>query len=160
MVLFILVITFTVCPDYQYQCECGRLDGQQPPCIANEQRCDGTIDCIGGEDELDHNCPCGPEGAVHLVDGIVSYRGRVEFCVSGRWSGICATQWDNADAAVVCHQLGYPSEGIYIWFYPLYHDCLHYAKMLEDCAVGSLGLDQTTNHFSKTCFAVEGMREI
>ena len=111
---FILVITFIVCPDHQYQCECGRLDGQQPPCIATDQRCDGTIDCIGGEDELDHNCPCGHEGAVRLVDGIVSHRGRVEFCVSGRWSGICATQWDNADAAVVCRQLGYPSEGIYI----------------------------------------------
>ena len=114
---FILAITFTVCPDHQYQCECGRHDGQQPPCITTDQRCDGTIDCIGGEDELDHNCPCEPEGAVHLVDGIVAYRGRVEFCVSGRWSGICVTQWDNADAAVVCRQLGYPSEGIYIYIY-------------------------------------------
>ena len=34
-------------------------------------------DCIGGEDELEHNCPCGPEGAVRLADGIVPYRGRV-----------------------------------------------------------------------------------
>ena len=107
-----LVNPFTVCPHYQYQCEYGRVDGRQPPCISTEQRCDGVTDCIGGEDELDHNCPCGPEGAVRLVDGIVPYRGIVEYCTNGRWSGICSTRWDNNDAAVVCRQLGYPSEGI------------------------------------------------
>ena len=71
-------------------------------------------DCIGGEDELEHNCPCGPEGAVRLVDGIVPYRGRVEYCKKGRWSSICNQNryyWDRNDAAVVCRQLGYPSAG-------------------------------------------------
>ena len=86
------------------------------PCISAEQRCDNVTDCIGGEDELDHNCPCGPEGAVRLVDGIVPYRGRVEFCKSGRWSTICNSNyyyyWQDNDAAVVCHQLGYPRAGI------------------------------------------------
>ena len=90
-----------------FECSYGRVDGRQPPCISTEQRCDGVTDCIGGEDELDHNCPCGPEGAVRLVDGIVRYRGRVEFCKNGRWSSICSYSWDNNDAAVVCRQLGY-----------------------------------------------------
>jgi hypothetical protein len=52
----------TECQYGELKCTDGRVNGQQPPC--------GVTDCIGGEDELDHNCPCGPEGAVRLVDGI------------------------------------------------------------------------------------------
>ena len=91
------------------ECHDGQVDGQEPQCISIEQRCDGVTDCIGGEDELDYNCPCGPEGAVRLVDGIVPYRGRVEYCRNGRWSSICNSpnRWDNNEAGVVCHQLGY-----------------------------------------------------
>ena len=98
-------------------CSIGRLDGQEPACVPTGQRCDGTIDCIGGEDELDHNCPCGPEGAVRLVDGTVPHQGRVEFCKNGRWSTICNSwyyRWNDNDAAVVCHQLGYRRTGIYV----------------------------------------------
>ena len=109
-----------MCPENATECQYGRVDGQVPSCIATDKHCDGTIDCIGGEDELDRNCPCGPEGAVRLVDGIVSYRGRVEICVNGKWSTICSRYywWDNSDAAVVCRQLGYPNGMQYtIYFY-------------------------------------------
>ena len=104
----------SVCPEHTIECPHGRVDGQEPPCISTEQRCDGVTDCIGGEDEVDHNCPCGPEGAVRLVDGIVPHQGRVEFCRNGTWSAICNSptyRWDRNDAAVVCRQLGYPSTG-------------------------------------------------
>ena len=106
---------YTECPDEEFTCSDGQVDGQQPPCISTEQRCDGVTDCIGGEDELDHNCPCGPEGTVRLVDGIVPHQGRVEICRNGRWSTICNSptyRWDNNDATVVCRQLGYPSAGV------------------------------------------------
>ena len=115
LVLGILLrICSPVCPDDTFECPYGRVDGQQSSCISSEQRCDNVTDCIGGEDELDHNCPCGPEGAVRLVDGVVPYRGRVEYCINRRWASICPSsswRWDRNDAAVVCHQLGYPSEG-------------------------------------------------
>ena len=95
-------------------CHDGRIDGQQPPCITADQRCDNITDCIGGEDEMEYNCPCEPEGAVRLVDGIVPYQGRVEFCNNGRWSSICRhwywTYYTN-NAAIVCRQLGYPTQG-------------------------------------------------
>ena len=93
-----------------FECPYGRVDGQHPSCISNEQRCDNVTDCLGGEDELDHNCPCRLEGAVHLVDGVVPNQGRVEYCRNGRWASVCHS-WDTRDAAVVCRQLGYPSEG-------------------------------------------------
>ena len=94
-------------------CSNGLISGQQPPCISTDQRCDGVTDCIGGEDELDHNCPCEPEGAVRLVDGTVPYRGRVEICEERRWRSICSERWDINDATVVCRQLGYPAEILY-----------------------------------------------
>ena len=107
------ISSFLVCPDAKFQCSHGRVDGQQSPCISTEQRCDGATDCIGGEDELNYNCPCGPEEAVRLVGGSVPYRGRVETCRNRRWRSICSGRWDNRDAAVVCRQLGYPTEGLH-----------------------------------------------
>ena len=103
-----------MCSDDTFECPHGRVDGQEPACICAEDRCDNVTDCIGGEDELEHNCPCGPEGAVRLVDGIVPYQGRVEYCRNGRWWSICYHSryyWDRNDAAVVCRQLGYASAG-------------------------------------------------
>ena len=100
-----------VCPDGMFECRHGRVDGQQPACISTEQRCDNVTDCIGGEDELEHNCPCVSEGAVRLVGSILPYQGRVEYCQNGRWATICRRAWDNSDASVVCRSLGYHSEG-------------------------------------------------
>ena len=103
-----------VCSESMFECPHGRVDGQQPACISTEQRCDNVANCIGGEDELEHNCPCGPEGAVRLMDGIVPYRGRVEYCSNGRWATVCSRYsyyWNPNDAAAVCKQLGFPSAG-------------------------------------------------
>ena len=47
-------------------------------------------------------------GSVRLVDGdnYNATAGRVEFCVGGRWGTVCNYQWTEADAIVVCQQLG------------------------------------------------------
>ena len=97
-------------------CVIGRVDGQQPPCVTSEQRCDGVIDCIGGEDEEDYNCPCEPEWAVRVVGNLIPfpYKGRVEVCVNGTWSTVCTQRynsWHSNQASVVCRQLGYPTAG-------------------------------------------------
>ena len=95
-----------------FECPYGRIDGQQPPCVSNEQRCDNVTDCVGGEDEY---CGC-KEGDVRLVDGSGPYEGRVEFCSDGSWKTVCHNQWDINEAAVVCHQLGYPSESTQVTY--------------------------------------------
>ena len=91
-------------------------------------------DCIGGEDELEHNCPCGPEGVVRLVDGIFPYQGRVEYCRNGRWTTFCNPynyySRRNRVAAVVCRQLGFPSLGLHCF---QHNNVFVHASVLYNC---------------------------
>ena len=55
-------------------------------------------------------------GTVRLVSEDSSYfrsYGRVEICIDQAWSTICDEHWDNADASIVCRQLGYSQYGDY-----------------------------------------------
>ena len=54
-------------------------------------------------------------GDVHLVGGTTPLNGRVEVCYNNQWGGVCSpsrSQWGQAQATVVCRQLGYPYDAI------------------------------------------------
>ena len=54
---------------------------------------------------------CTP-GEIRLVDRTVDYEGRVEYCNDlGEWGNICGYRWNETEAAVACHMLGYPRQG-------------------------------------------------
>ena len=55
--------------------------------------------------------PCTAAGQVRLVGGTNNLEGRVEICASGTWSTVCDDFWSEAEAKIVCQQLGYPSDG-------------------------------------------------
>ena len=56
------------------------------------------------------------EGDLRLVGGPYNWEGRVEVFLSGTWSTIRDTSWTNADATVVCNQLGFIPDGIYSYY--------------------------------------------
>ena len=51
------------------------------------------------------------QGDVRLASTSNPLQGIVEVCYDGVWGRVCNQLWSNADAAVVCRQLGYSSSG-------------------------------------------------
>ena len=50
---------------------------------------------------------CPEEGKIRLNDGATENVGRVEVCKNSIWVAICDVNWCEADAKVVCTELGY-----------------------------------------------------
>ena len=51
------------------------------------------------------------EGDARLMNGYLLQEGRLELCISGVWSTICDTDFDQSDALAACTQLGYDYAG-------------------------------------------------
>ena len=49
------------------------------------------------------------DGDIRLEGGNSIYDGRIEVCQNQVWGGICDNSWNNIDANVACHQLGFSS---------------------------------------------------
>ena len=56
------------------------------------------------------------DGDIRLTNGTNSSEGRVEICFNNEWGTVCGQMWNNTDAAVVCRQLKFASNGISIQF--------------------------------------------
>ncbi len=94
--------------------------------------------------------PC-VNGTIRLVNGAGDFEGRVEICLNGGWGTVCDDEWDNAEAQVVCKQLGFsnyqdsvPIRGAYFGagFVPIHLDglnCVGNESQLSDCEHNGLG---------------------
>ena len=75
------------------------------------------------------------DGQVRLVDGMNVREGRVEVCSDGNWTSVCDNLWNEAEAKVVCRQIGYLSDGECDVMQVHSHACLKYRCT---CIFGSL----------------------
>jgi len=91
---------------------------------------------------------------VRLLDGVASYSGRVEVLHDGEWGTVCSDEFDERDAAVVCHQAGYGPPKRY-WIDPSHRrhgriwlnnlQCTGVEDTLSDC-VGNVWGNTDCNH--------------
>ena len=55
---------------------------------------------------------CPTNGEVRLLEGNSPLEGRVEVCKDSNWNGICDAGWNDADARIICRQLGFSDVGM------------------------------------------------
>ena len=59
-------------------------------------------------------------GAVRLVGWATDSVGVLQFCADGEWGGVCNyNDWGFENAQVVCRQLGFSKE--YLWLQRIHH---------------------------------------
>ncbi len=61
-----------------------------------------------------YKCNSCNDGDVRLVNGTTELEGRIELCLANTWGNVCDDHWGDADATVVCRQLGFSDNGIVI----------------------------------------------
>ena len=96
------------------------------------------------------------EGDVRLVGGDTLLEGRVEVFLLGQWGTVCNSNWDLADATVVCRQLGnlqaveaprYAAFGAGSgpsWYYSLY--CTGTERNLTECSKNTYNFGSACSH--------------
>ena len=80
---------------------------------------------------------------VRLSGGRNPSEGQVEICFNNQWGRICPNSWDVADAAVVCTQLGLPSDS------KLANSMLRCIQLMREWTFDSVSKELLLQHLGK-----------
>ena len=78
------------------------------------------------------------------VSCIEGAAGRIEICVSGEWRAVCDDYWwGNKDATIVCHQLGFNTQGM-SYSHSMFeiYDCMHTTIEINHCGQSCFGRNE------------------
>lgn len=76
---------------------------------------------------------------IRLVDGTSMINGRLEVLIKGSWGSVCERHFDDLDAAVVCRELGFPSESKLIDLCPLLQTVTSFGDKIISCLYSLIG---------------------
>ncbi|XP_066240409.1 neurotrypsin [Saccopteryx leptura] len=154
---------------YGKQASVDHYAGSMGPIWLDDVRCSGretsVLQCFRpqwGQHDCSHRedvaVACFPSGDGHkpslglpirLADGENEKEGRVEVFLGGQWGTVCDDGWTDADAAVVCRQLGYKGQArarTMAYFGegkgPIHMDnvkCAGLERSLADCVTQEIG---------------------
>ena len=71
---------------------------------------EGTVRLLVGNDYAYYYGDVNSDYGYMYIKDTLS-RGRVQICIGGEYTRVCADLWDNQDASVVCSQLGFSPYG-------------------------------------------------
>ena len=103
---------------------------------------------------------------LRLVGGSSYHEGRVEVNYNGEWGTVCDHGWDDADAGVVCRQLGFGSSGTAIgsagfgqgsgsiWLDSV--TCTGSESLLLSCGHSGVGISSNCYHYEDAGVRCDG----
>ena len=71
---------------------------------------EGTVRLLAGNDYAYYLGEVNSDYSYTYIKDTLS-RGRVQICIGGEYTRVCANLWDNQDASVVCRELGFSPYG-------------------------------------------------
>ncbi|XP_019853225.1 PREDICTED: deleted in malignant brain tumors 1 protein [Amphimedon queenslandica] len=91
-------------------------------------------------------------GDIKLTSSIYSSVGKINVCVNGVWGSICTTSFDDADASVVCAQLGFSRFGsVSILGSSAYNEPVHFNDL--NCTGNELSIWECPfNNATQKCY--------
>ena len=91
---------------------------------------EGTVRLLAGNDYAYYLGEVNSDYSYTYIKDTLS-RGRVQICIGGEYTQVCADLWDDQDASVVCRELGFSPYGELAGLFSLVHIVMRFCKLVR-----------------------------